>query len=79
MKNAEDYWPCQRLRLAFGCLLFFLFEMSLGKKLPPILTWMIFSVGVGSFMSALLALRTYKLRYQIELIQKALKERPAQP
>ena len=49
----DEGWPCQRLRLAFGSLFFFLFEITIGKQLPGVMSAMIFGLGVGSFASAL--------------------------
>jgi hypothetical protein len=65
-------WPCQRLRLAFGAFLFFLFEVFVGQKLPAPMPGMILAMAVLSFASAQLEMRRFKLRYQIELIMKAI-------
>lgn len=70
----EKGWPCQRLRLGIGALIFFAFEVLIGKQLPVPMTMMIPAVGVASLMSARSALMTYKLQYQIALIEDAFRQ-----
>ncbi len=70
----ERGWPCQRLRVGIGALVFFAFEVLVGRKLPVPMTMMIPAIGVASLMSARSALQAWKLQYQIELIEEAFRQ-----
>lgn len=70
----ERGWPCQRLRLGIGALIFFAFEVLIGRKLPVPMTMLIPAIGVASLVSARGALMSYKLQYQIALIEEAFRE-----
>jgi hypothetical protein len=68
-------WPCQRVRLAIGCLLFFLFEVTIGQKLPPPITLLILGLGLVSGWSAFDAIKSYKQRLQLDVIRRAFNDR----
>lgn len=70
----EKGWPCQRLRLGIGALIFFAFEVFIGKQLPVPMTMMIPAIGVASLVSARGALQAWKLQYQIRLIEEAFNQ-----
>ena len=65
-------WPGQRLRLAFGCLLFFVFELAWGKQLPPVLIFLLPGIGFACLISAWSALKTSRLEMQLATIRDAL-------
>lgn len=78
--TSEEYgWPCQRLRLGIGALLFTLFEVTIGRQLPGILVAMILGLGVGCLVSAMAALQDVRLRMQLEVIREALEGRSSAP
>ena len=64
-------WPCQRLRLAIGAILFFVFETLIGQQLPRSLAYMILGLGVASAVSAYYAVRTVRLHAQVAAIRSA--------
>lgn len=69
---SDEGWPCQRLRLANGLLLFFAFEVLIGKQLPTPMAYMLLGLGLASLVSAIIAIRSWKLDAQINLIKQAL-------
>ncbi len=69
-------WPCQRLRLGWALVLFFFFEVLVGKQLPEVMPFLILGVGLGCLASAVFAIRDWKLEAQLALIQDALDRRP---
>lgn len=71
---AED-WPCQRLRMGWSLVLFFVFEMTIGQKLPQVLPILALGLGVASLVSAMYAIRTWKLKARLAIIQEALESR----
>ena len=47
-----DDWPTQRLRLGWALILFFAFEMTIGRRLPPVLAYLVLSAGIALLASA---------------------------
>jgi hypothetical protein len=72
---SEEGWPCQRLRLGVGALLFVLFEITIGHSLPPVLTGMIFALGLGSMISAHLAIFDWRDKAKLRILQEAMAHR----
>ena len=70
----ESGWPCQRLRLGYGLLFFFLFEVTYGQQLPQALPFLMLGIGITLLISALQSIRTWKLQTKIALIQEALEQ-----
>ena len=68
----ERGWPCQRLRLGWAMILFFFFEVLIGKQLPEVMPFMILGVGLSLLVSAMMAIREWKLEAQLHMIQEAL-------
>lgn len=73
--RTEERWPCQRLRMAFSLILFFFFEVLIGKKLPEPIPFLALGLGLVAFASAVSAIREWKLAMQLVLIQDALERR----
>jgi hypothetical protein len=70
---ASEYgWPCQRLRLGIGLLLFTIFELSVAKQLPVMFVALLFAMGVASLISAALTLQDVKLRMQFGAVADAI-------
>ncbi|MCK6545110.1 hypothetical protein L6R52_04525 [Myxococcota bacterium] len=67
--DPERGWPCQRLRLGFGLVLFFVFEVTIGRKLPNVLPLLALGLGVGSLVSALFAIRHWLLTMKLASIR----------
>src|SRR5687767_4264925 len=72
LRPLEEGWPCQRLRVAFGLILFFFFEILLGKKLPEVMPILCLGFGIACLASAISAIRSWKMNAQLSLIQDAL-------
>ncbi len=72
----EKGWPCQRLRMGWSLVLFFFFEITIGRKLPNELPFLALGLGVALLASAMLAIRDYRLVAQLAVIQDALERRP---
>ena len=53
----EDEWPVQRLRLAVGGILFFMFEMLIGRQLPPQIAYMALGLGCAAAVSSAYTVR----------------------
>ncbi len=70
--SSEDVWPVQRIRFALGAILFFTFEVTIGKQLPRPMVYLLLGMGIASMASAIEAMRAYKLQHQVELIQRAV-------
>lgn len=71
----ESGWPCQRLRLGYGLLFFFVFEVTYGRQLPEAMPFLILGLGLALLVSAFQSIRTWKLQTKIALIQEALEHR----
>lgn len=69
---SEAGWPCVRLRTAFALILFFFFEVLIGRKLPPLMPALALGLGSVFFVSAMTAIRQWKLAAQLALIQQAI-------
>jgi len=71
--ESDEYgWPCQRLRLGIGLLLFTIFELSVAKQLPVLFVGLLFAMGVASLISAALSLQDVKLRMQFGAVAEAI-------
>lgn len=75
-QRAEEAWPCQRLRIGWTLVLFFVFEVTLGHQLPDIMPILALGLGLSLLGSALYAIRDWKLKAQLALITDALDHRP---
>lgn len=75
-ERVEEAWPCQRLRVGWSLVLFFLFETTIGRQLPEVMPYLGLGLGLASLLSAMYAIRTWKLKAQIALVQDALEQRP---
>ena len=76
MERANQAWPCQRLRIGWTLVLFFVFEVSVGQQLPTIMPILALGLGLALLGSAVYAIRTWKLKAQMALILDALDRRP---
>jgi len=68
----ESGWPCQRLRLGYGLVSFFGFEVTYGQKLPEVLPFLMLGLGLALLVSAYQSIRHWKLATKIALIQEAI-------
>jgi hypothetical protein len=68
----EEGWPCQRLRIAFSLILFFFFELFIGRRLPDLAPYISLALGIALLVSAMGAIRHWKLNMQLLLIQDAI-------
>ena len=68
----EAGWPCQRLRLGYGLVFFFLFEVTYGRQLPEVMPFLMLGSGLALLVSAFQSIRTWRLQTKIALIQEAL-------
>lgn len=68
----EEGWPCQRLRMGWSLVLFFFFETLIGKSLPEIMPVLALGLGVACLVSAMKAIREWKLNAQIAILMDAL-------
>lgn len=64
LKSVDEAWPCQRLRIGWALVLFFLFEVTLGRQLPEVMPYLALGLGLALLGSALYAIRV--LRYALE-------------
>lgn len=69
--DLEKDWPCQRLRLGYGLVLFFVFEVALGRQLPLPLAFMALGLGSALLVSAYQQIRVWRLRSKVRLLQAA--------
>lgn len=76
IQRASEAWPCQRLRVGWSLVLFFVFEVTLGRQLPEVMPILALGMGLALLGSAVYAIRTWKLKAQIALIMDALDHRP---
>ena len=67
----EEGWPCQRLRTAYGLILFFFFETTIGRHLPELLTFVMLGAGIALFVSAQAAIRDWKQEKSFRFIEDA--------
>ena len=70
----EDGWPCQRLRAAFGLILFFLFETLVGKHLPELIPLACLGIGAAALVSAYGAIHTWRETAKIALVLRAIED-----
>ncbi|MCB9653415.1 MAG: hypothetical protein H6729_04685 [Deltaproteobacteria bacterium] len=77
MRHERGYerWPCLRLRAGFGLTFFFFFETLIGRQLPLPIPYLALVLGSLAFASAFSALRSWKLAYQVALIEDAVARR----
>ncbi|MFO0725095.1 MAG: hypothetical protein U1E65_15045 [Myxococcota bacterium] len=73
-ENGEG-WPCQRLRFAIGAILFFTFEITIGRQLPRSMMYVLLGMGIASMVSAIEAMRIYRHDLQLELVRRAMNPR----
>ncbi|HJL43160.1 MAG TPA: hypothetical protein RMG48_17775 [Myxococcales bacterium LLY-WYZ-16_1] len=64
-------WPCQRLRIGYGLVLFFVFEVSLGRQLPVELAFAALGLGGACLVSAFQQIRVWRFRAKVRLIEAA--------
>lgn len=64
-------WPCQRLRLGYGLTLFFLFEVTLGQKLPMEWAFACLGLGLACLVSAFRRIRAWKFEVKLAQIRAA--------
>lgn len=76
-QNTDGSWPCQRLRIGWALVLFFVFELTIGQKLPLLIPILAFGSGLALLGSAGFAIRSWKMQAQIALIMDALDRRVA--
>jgi hypothetical protein len=75
----EAGWPCQRLRLGYGLVFFFAFEVTYGRQLPQVMPFLMLGLGLALLVSAFQSIRSWKLRTKIALIQEALERSSRAP
>ncbi len=68
----EAGWPCQRLRLGYGLVMFFMFEVTYGRQLPTVMPIVMLAAGVMLLASAYQSIRTWKLQTKIAILAEAL-------
>ncbi|MBK8010923.1 MAG: hypothetical protein IPK13_06205 [Deltaproteobacteria bacterium] len=61
--------------MGFGLVFFFFFELLIGRQLPLPIPYLALVFGSLAFASAFSALRSWKLAYQVALIEDALTHR----
>lgn len=71
----DQGWPCQRLRLGWALVIFFFFEVLVGKQLPEVMPFMMLGIGLSLLVSAMMAIREWKLEAQLAMIQEAIDRR----
>jgi len=76
LSKANEAWPCQRLRLGWSLIFFFVFEVTLGRQLPEAMPILALGLGLALLGSASYAIRVWKQKAQIALIVDALDHRP---
>lgn len=64
----EEGWPCQRLRLAYASILFFFFEVMIGRHLPGAMPILALGIGIACLVSAMQAIREWQLQARLGLI-----------
>jgi len=70
----EKGWPCQRLRMGYGLVMFFVFEVTWGRQLPEALPFVLLGLGLALLASAYESIRSWQLHAKIRLIQEAVEE-----
>ena len=70
--GVAEGWPCQRLRVGYGLVLFALIELLLLGKLPTVLPFMMLGLGSACLISAWSAVRAWRLETQLAMIKDAL-------
>lgn len=71
-KSADEYWPCQRLRLGIGLGLFLFVEMLLIQKLPIALDAVMMGICVATWASAIIAVKRFKMEQRLVLVREAI-------
>ncbi len=74
-ERADKTWPCQRLRLGWSLVIFYVFELTMGQQLPEVMPWLALGLGLAMLGSAMYAIRSWKMKAQIALIMDALDHR----
>ena len=76
ISNLERGWPCQRLRLGWALILFYFFETLIGQQLPLALPVMMLGLGIACLVSAMFAIREWKMEAQLAILQDAIDRMP---
>jgi hypothetical protein len=58
-------WPVQRLRMGWALVLFYFFEVHIGKSLPQVMAFIALGMGIACLVSAMTAIREMKLQAEI--------------
>lgn len=72
----EQGWPCQRLRMGWSLVLFCIFELILGKQLPVAIPYMALGLGLACLVSAMYAIRMWRIEAKLLSVRGALDRRP---
>lgn len=70
----EEGWPCQRLRIGYGLILFFFFETFIGQTLGPVMPILMLGGGIACLASAVQAIRDWQQSSKIAVLVRALDE-----
>ncbi len=73
--DLEKNWPCQRLRIGWALLLWCVFEVLIGHKLPKVVTGLMMGGALALLTSAMLAIRQLKLATRVSVLKDALESR----
>lgn len=68
----DEGWPCQRLRLGYGLVLFFAFEVLVGQQLPFLLAGALLGLGITLLASAMVDIRKWRLRAEVAIMKATL-------
>jgi hypothetical protein len=60
-----ESWPVQRLRMGWALVLFYFFEVHIGKSLPQVMPFVALGLGIACLVSASLSIREMKLEAEI--------------
>lgn len=71
---SEEGWPCQRLRMAFSLILFFVFERYIGQRLPAAMPFIALGTGFACLVSAMHAIQSWKAAAHLSVL-KAIESR----
>ncbi len=64
-EGPEEGWPVQRLRMGWALVLFFVFEILIGRSLPQIMPILALAIGVVCLASAMMTIRERRLDARI--------------
>jgi hypothetical protein len=60
-----EAWPVQRLRMGWALVLFYFFEVHIGKQLPIAMPFLALGLGIACLVSATVAIREMRLQAEI--------------